>query len=280
MKIGKATRVICQGFTGKQVLLVSERCFHLHLSRALLHDPSRSCTLMALGQTPWSTQGTFHSEKSLEYGTKMVGGTTPGKGGQSHLGLPVFNSVADVSQSTPLPANPCALPDLPTSITPLLGLIPCAYVSPVRVTLVQAKKAVRPDASVIYVPPPAAAAAIMEAMQEEIPLVVCITEGIPQLVRFSSCVVWMKRRGCERNGTNDGVTGLLRVSAHLSLRPPTHRARARGFLQDMVKVKSALMSQSKTRLIGPNCPGIIKPGQCKIGIMPGHIHTPGNIGQS
>ena len=145
--VNKNTNVICQGFTGGQ--------------------------------------GTFHSEQAIAYGTNMVGGVTPGKGGTRHLDLPVFNTVKEANDNLEI------------------------------------------DASVIYVPPPFAADSIIEAIDAKIPLIICITEGIP--------------------------------------------------VQDMIKVKNFLRDSS-SRLIGPNCPGIITPGECKIGIMPGSIHKPGKIG--
>ncbi len=146
--INKETKVICQGITG--------------------------------------AQGSFHTEQALAYGTRMVGGVTPGKGGSTHLGLPVFNTVKEAVAATGA------------------------------------------DASVIYVPAPLCKDAIVEAMDAGIKLIVCITEGVPTL--------------------------------------------------DMLYVKEAILQRGDVRMIGPNCPGVITPGQCKIGIMPGHIHLPGKVG--
>ncbi len=146
----------------------------------LVNANTRVITQGMTGET-----GTFHTQQALAYGTKMVGGVTPGKGGTTHIGLPVFDTVAEAVQATGA------------------------------------------DASVIYVPPPFAADSILEAIDAEVPLIVCITEGIPVL--------------------------------------------------DMVKVKRAL-SGSKSRLIGPNCPGVLTPGECKIGIMPGNIFRKGKVG--
>jgi succinyl-CoA synthetase alpha subunit len=148
---------------------------------AILVD--KNTKVMTQGFT--GAQGTFHAEQGIAYGSKYVGGVTPGKGGTTHIGLPVFDTVAECAEKTGA------------------------------------------DASVIYVPPPFAADAILEAIDAEIPLIICITEGIPVL--------------------------------------------------DMVRVKRAL-SGSKSRLIGPNCPGVITPEACKIGIMPGHIHRRGSVG--
>ena len=166
--INQHTKVLVQGMTGK------------HVSKQILGDANRHFIFTIDADSIFFEQGTFHTEQSIAYGTKVVGGINKKKAGTQHLGLPVFGNVTE------------------------------------------AKKATDAEASVIYVPPPFAADAILEAVEAEMDLVVCITEGIPAL--------------------------------------------------DMIKVKSIMKSQTKTRLIGPNCPGIIKPGECKIGIMPGYIH--------
>ena len=150
------------------------------------------------------SQGTFHTEQAIAYGTKMVGGVTPGKGGQTHLDLPVFNSVHEARHVTE--ANATVI-----------------YVPPPFA----ADSILEANSSVIYVPPPFAADSILEAIDAEMELIICITEGIPVL--------------------------------------------------DMMRVKRALEG-SKSRLIGPNCPGVITPDACKIGIMPGHIHKRGTCG--
>ena len=161
-------------------------------------------------------QGTFHTKQALEYGSNVVAGVSPGKGGKTHLGLPVFNTVKEVRFLSVFKLETFKI------------FYYCIFNTHFVNFFFQAKEKTDADASVIYVPAPGAAKAILEAIEAEISLVVCITEGIPQL--------------------------------------------------DMVKVKHILTRQSKTRLLGPNCPGVIKPGECKIGIMPGHIHQVGNIG--
>ena len=160
-------------------------------------------------------KGTFHSQQAIEYGTKMVGGVSPAKAGSTHLGLPVFKSVKDVCHWFLL------------CFQYFFFIVNFKFFFTNIVDL-KAKDSTGAQATVIYVPPPGAADAILEAIEAEMELIVCITEDIPQ--------------------------------------------------HDMIKVKHKLLRQNKSRLIGPNCPGIIAPGQCKIGIMPGHIHKPGLIG--